>query len=56
MTTWTAPAANRVHEPMTGDERPMLEGWLDCHRQTLLSKAPASPPTSSNRPASSRPT
>jgi hypothetical protein len=39
MTIWTAPAANRVPEPVTGDERPMLEGWLDWHRQTLLSKA-----------------
>ena len=39
MTIWTAPPANRVDEPVTGDERPMLEGWLDWHRQTLLSKA-----------------
>jgi hypothetical protein len=39
MTTWTAPAANREDEPSTGGERPMLEGWLDWHRQTLLSKA-----------------
>ena len=39
MTSWTAPPANREHEPVTGDERPMLEGWLDFHRQTLLSKA-----------------
>jgi hypothetical protein len=39
MTSWTAPAANRESEPMTGGERPMLEGWLDYHRQTLLSKA-----------------
>ena len=39
MTTWTAPAANREHEPVTGGERPMLEGWLDYQRQTLLSKA-----------------
>ena len=38
-TTWTAPGANRVSEPTTGDERAMLEGWLDWHRQTLLSKA-----------------
>ncbi len=39
MTIWTAPDATRVDEPTTGDERPMLEGWLDRHRQTLLSKA-----------------
>ena len=39
MTSWTAPAADRVSEPLTGDERPMLEGWLDWHRQTLLMKA-----------------
>ena len=38
MTTWTAPEAHRVDEPMTGGERAMLEGWLDWHRQTLLSK------------------
>jgi uncharacterized damage-inducible protein DinB len=39
MTSWTAPEAHRVSEPITGAERPMLEGWLDWHRQTLLSKA-----------------
>ncbi|GAA2472564.1 DinB family protein [Winogradskya humida] len=38
MTTWTAPKIERVAEPFTGDERAMLEGWLDWHRQTLLSK------------------
>lgn len=38
MTSWKAPAAHRVSEPFTGDERAMLEGWLDWHRQTLLSK------------------
>ena len=38
-TSWTAPAANRVSEPVTGDERAMLEGWLEWHRETLLSKA-----------------
>ena len=36
MTTWTAPDVTRVPEPSTGDERAMLEGWLDWHRQTLL--------------------
>jgi uncharacterized damage-inducible protein DinB len=39
MTSWTAPEAHRVDEPTTGPERAMLEGWLDWHRQTLLSKA-----------------
>src|SRR4051794_41660422 len=38
MTTWTAPPAHRVDEPFTGPERIMLQGWLDWHRQTLLSK------------------
>lgn len=38
MTTWTAPEAQRVSEPQTGDERTMLQGWLDYHRQTLLLK------------------
>jgi uncharacterized damage-inducible protein DinB len=38
MTTWTAPPAQRVGEPMTGPERAMLQGWLDWHRQTLLTK------------------
>jgi uncharacterized damage-inducible protein DinB len=37
--TWTAPEAHRVKEPKTGDERAMLDGWLDWHRQTLLMKA-----------------
>jgi uncharacterized damage-inducible protein DinB len=38
VTSWTAPAAHRVSEPLTGGERAMLEGWLDWHRQTLLTK------------------
>jgi uncharacterized damage-inducible protein DinB len=38
MTTWTAPPAHREDEPTTGPERAMLQGWLDWHRQTLLSK------------------
>jgi uncharacterized damage-inducible protein DinB len=38
MTTWTAPAVTRDPEPKTGDERTLLEGWLDHHRQTLLLK------------------
>jgi uncharacterized damage-inducible protein DinB len=39
MTSWTAPAVTRIDEPQTGPERPMLEGWLDWQRQTLLIKA-----------------
>jgi Protein of unknown function (DUF664) len=38
MTTWTAPSVSRRAEPKTGDERAMLEGWLDYHRMTLLTK------------------
>ncbi|MFI6780771.1 DinB family protein [Micromonospora sp. NPDC050276] len=36
--TWTAPKITRTPEPYVGDERTMLEGWLDYHRQTLLLK------------------
>jgi len=36
--TWTAPEIDRVHEPKVADERTMLEGWIDWHRQTLLHK------------------
>ncbi|MFC0005850.1 DinB family protein [Micromonospora siamensis] len=36
--TWTAPKIDRTTEPFGGDERPMLEGWLDYHRETLLLK------------------
>ncbi|XVU24338.1 DinB family protein [Actinoplanes sp. CA-054009] len=36
--TWTAPTPDRKGEPLTGPERPMLQGWLDWHRQTLLTK------------------
>ena len=39
MTIWTAPSVDRTAEPKTGDERTLLEGWLDYHRQTLLTKA-----------------
>jgi uncharacterized damage-inducible protein DinB len=38
MTDWIAPSPNREREPFTGPERQMLQGWLDWHRQTLLSK------------------
>ncbi|MFI9642224.1 DinB family protein [Micromonospora sp. NPDC051925] len=36
--TWRAPEITRKNEPYVGDERTMLEGWLDFHRQTLLLK------------------
>ncbi|MEU3455041.1 DinB family protein [Micromonospora sp. NPDC006766] len=36
--TWKAPEISRKHEPYVGDERTMLEGWLDYHRDTLLLK------------------
>jgi uncharacterized damage-inducible protein DinB len=36
--TWTAPEVPRDRPPAVADERPMLEGWLDFHRATLLQK------------------
>ncbi|MGW4497308.1 DinB family protein [Micromonospora sp. NPDC004336] len=36
--TWRAPEITRNREPYVGDERTMLEGWLDYQRQTLLLK------------------
>ena len=36
--TWTAPEIDRIQLPAAVDERAMLEGWLDWHRQTLLWK------------------
>ena len=36
--TWTAPEITRDREPYVADERAMLDGWLDFHRQTLLLK------------------
>ncbi|MBC6457900.1 DinB family protein [Actinomadura sp. HBU206391] len=35
---WIAPQVTRVDAPPIGDERTLLEGWLDHHRQTLLLK------------------
>jgi hypothetical protein len=35
---WIAPAVERRHEPYVADERAMLQGWLDFHRDTLLWK------------------
>lgn len=34
--TWTAPSAGPVDGPLTGDDRPMLEGYLAWQRATLL--------------------
>jgi uncharacterized damage-inducible protein DinB len=34
--TWTAPPAEPVDGPVTGDDRPMLEGYLQWQRATLL--------------------
>jgi hypothetical protein len=36
--TWTAPEVDRPDGPLTGDERAMLQGFLDWHRATLLHK------------------
>ncbi|MGH3391797.1 MAG: DinB family protein [Actinomadura sp.] len=37
--SWTAPEITRGHaEPLVGDERTMLEGWLEWQRTTLLRK------------------
>lgn len=33
---WIAPAIERNDEPFVGDERAMLDGFLDWHRATLL--------------------
>jgi uncharacterized damage-inducible protein DinB len=35
---WIAPEAARTSPPPVGDERTLLESWLDFHRQTLLHK------------------
>ena len=35
---WTAPQISRVDPPPLGDERSVLDGYLDYHRQTLLLK------------------
>lgn len=36
--TWTAPSVTRVDEPLVASERPVLEGFLDWYRATLLYK------------------
>jgi uncharacterized damage-inducible protein DinB len=35
---WTAPKIARAEPPPAGDERTLLDAWLDFHRQTLLQK------------------
>jgi hypothetical protein len=35
---WTAPVVERHDPPRTSGERAALEGWLDYHRATLLTK------------------
>jgi len=39
--TWTAPAIERDELAYVGDERTILESYLDWHRQTLLLKCAA---------------
>ena len=34
--TWTVPTPSPVDGPMTGDDRPILEGYLNYQRATLL--------------------
>jgi hypothetical protein len=34
--TWTAPTPGPVDGPLTGDDRPILEGYLNWERTTLL--------------------
>jgi len=34
--TWTAPTPSPVDGPVTGDDRPILEGYLNWQRATLL--------------------
>ncbi|MFF2813744.1 DinB family protein [Streptomyces sp. NPDC058000] len=36
--TWTAPRIERRRAPSAAGERAMLQGWLDFHRDTLLTK------------------
>ncbi|WP_345635039.1 DinB family protein [Rugosimonospora acidiphila] len=36
--TWSAPQLERRPEPVIADERAMVQGWLDWHRDTLLHK------------------
>jgi hypothetical protein len=36
--TWIAPEVDRKPGPFQGDERTVLNGWLDYHRDTMLHK------------------
>jgi hypothetical protein len=36
--TWIAPEVDRPQPPYVGDERTVLDGWLNYHRETLLHK------------------
>jgi hypothetical protein len=36
--TWTVPEITRIEAPYLGDERTILDAYLDFHRQTLLLK------------------
>jgi uncharacterized damage-inducible protein DinB len=38
VTTNPSPPDNRIDPPLVADERPMLDAWLDYHRDTLLWK------------------
>ncbi|KEF06883.1 MULTISPECIES: DinB family protein [Streptomyces] len=49
--TWTAPEVDRRTEPYVADERTMLQGWLDRHRDTLLSKCAGLTPEQLVRPS-----
>jgi uncharacterized damage-inducible protein DinB len=51
VTTCTARLPQRVDEPTIGDERAMLEGWLEWHRQTLLMKLAGLTPEQLKRPS-----
>ena len=40
--TWTAPTPSPVDGPLAGDDRPILEGYLNWERTTLLKGGPGS--------------
>ncbi|MFU8850304.1 DinB family protein [Micromonospora sp. SL1-18] len=48
---WRAPDISRKNEPYVGDERTMLEGWLDYHRDTLLLKCAGLTPAQLKTPS-----
>jgi uncharacterized damage-inducible protein DinB len=50
-TDWTAPAVERSWPPHVAGERAMLQGWLDFHRQTLLTKCAGLTPAQLKTPA-----